>query len=92
MLLSVSENNTERAELWTSPIVREWFYELLLVGISVGSETVDLPCRKFNTDKTILDSGTTSLMLPAEVWCEVIQRLKGELWLTLVLWDSVHRN
>lgn len=67
MLVCVSENRTERPELWTSPIVREWFYELLLLGITVGSETVDLPCWKFNTNNTIVDSGTTCLMLPTEV-------------------------
>jgi hypothetical protein len=67
VLLCVSENGTERAKLWTSPIVREWFYELLLIGISIGNQTVDLPCWKFNTNNTIVDSGTTSLMLPTEV-------------------------
>lgn len=67
LLLFISGNGNEGAELWTSPIVREWFYELLLLGISIGNKTVDLSCRKFNTDKTILDSGTTSLMLPTEV-------------------------
>jgi beta-site APP-cleaving enzyme 1 (memapsin 2) len=72
LLLFISENSNERGELWTSPIVREWFYELLLLGIRVGNETVDFPCRKFNTDKTILDSGTTSMMLPTEVQYEVI--------------------
>lgn len=56
----------ERTELWTSPIVREWFYELLLFGISIGNETIELPCRKLYTDKTILGSGITSLMLPTE--------------------------
>jgi beta-site APP-cleaving enzyme 1 (memapsin 2) len=67
VLLHVSENTTEQAELWTSPIVREWFYELLLLGISIGNQTVDLPCWKLNTNSTIVDSGTTSLMLPTEV-------------------------
>jgi hypothetical protein len=78
-LLFVSGNKTERAELYTSPIVREWFYELLLLGISVGNETVNLPCLKFNTDKTILDSGTTSLMLPTEVQYEVFRGPEGKL-------------
>jgi hypothetical protein len=72
VLLYVSENGMERAKLWTAPIVREWFYELLLIGISIGNRTVDLPCWKFNTNNTIVDSGTTSLMLPTEVrWAGV---------------------
>ncbi|KDR08609.1 beta-secretase 1-like [Zootermopsis nevadensis] len=72
-------NGNEGAELWTSPIVREWFYELLLLGISIGNKTVDLSCRKFNTDKTILDSGTTSLMLPTEVFNVVVKLLNSSI-------------
>jgi hypothetical protein len=67
VLVYVSENTTEQAELWTSPIVKESFYKLLLLGISMGNQTVDLPGWKLNTNNTIVDSGTTSLMLPTEV-------------------------
>lgn len=78
-VFEILETGIERTELWTSPIVREWFYELLLLGISIGNETIDLPCRKFNTDKTILDSGTTSLMLPTEIFSTVVNLLNSSI-------------
>ncbi|XP_069696307.1 beta-secretase 1-like isoform X2 [Periplaneta americana] len=78
-VFEVLDNKPEETELLTAPIVREWFYELLLLGISVGDQVVDLPCRKFNTDKTILDSGTTSLRLPSEVFSEVVRLLNSSI-------------
>ena len=50
----------------------------MLLGISIGNQTVDLPCWKFNTNNTIVDSGTTSLMLPTEVqWTGLITQVEG---------------
>jgi hypothetical protein len=86
VLLCVSENGTERAKLWTAPIVREWFYELLLIGISIGNRTVDLPCWKFNTNSTVIDSGTTSLVLPTEVrWTGMKIQVDGSGFWDVVL-------
>lgn len=78
-LFEILENTREEAEMWRSPIVREWFYELLLLGISIGNQTVDLPCWKFNTNSTIVDSGTTSLMLPTEVFSVVVKLLNSSI-------------
>ncbi|PSN29455.1 Beta-secretase 1 [Blattella germanica] len=75
-VLEILEKEPEmQDEYMTSPLIREWFYELLLYGIRVGEEKVDLPCQVFNTDKTILDSGTTSLRLPNPVFLEVVRLL-----------------
>ncbi|KAJ9582597.1 hypothetical protein L9F63_023056, partial [Diploptera punctata] len=63
----------------TSPIIREWFYELVLFDINVGNESVDLPCQMLNTDKTILDSGTTSLRLPTQVFLKVVKLLNSSI-------------
>ncbi|XP_066999595.2 beta-secretase isoform X2 [Anabrus simplex] len=64
---------------FSSPIIREWFYEISLVGIHVGNETIDLPCEEFNNDKTIIDSGTTSLRLPNKVFQKLVQLLEAEV-------------
>lgn len=71
-----------------SPIIREWFYEILLTKIEVGGETVKLPCHEFNTRRTIVDSGTTNLRLPEKVFNNVLellhkqvaQNLSDEFW------------
>lgn len=49
------------------PIRRKWFYEVVVMALSLRGKEVSIPCVKFNTDKTIVDSGTSNLRLPSEV-------------------------
>ncbi|XP_042236967.1 beta-secretase 1-like [Homarus americanus] len=60
----------------TSPIRRAWFYEVLMVALVIGKKMLNLPCVKYNTDKTIMDSGTSNLRLPSEVYKIVISELE----------------
>ncbi|XP_063871122.1 beta-secretase 1-like isoform X2 [Scylla paramamosain] len=50
------------------PIRRKWFYEVVVTALSLQGKEVSIPCIKFNTDKTIVDSGTSNLRLPPELW------------------------
>ncbi|XP_046383443.1 beta-secretase 1-like [Ischnura elegans] len=64
-----------------SPVVKDEFYEVLLTGMELGGNTVNLPCEEFNNEKTIVDSGTTELKLPNKVFQVVMnlfQRILSE--------------
>ncbi|KAK8394459.1 hypothetical protein O3P69_006561 [Scylla paramamosain] len=58
------------------PIRRKWFYEVVVTALSLQGKEVSIPCIKFNTDKTIVDSGTSNLRLPPEVFKAVMKELK----------------
>lgn len=62
-----------------SPIIREWFYEILLTKIEIGGEAVKLPCHELNTRRTIVDSGTTNLRLPEKVFNSVLELLHKQV-------------
>ncbi|KAJ1520583.1 hypothetical protein ONE63_003695 [Megalurothrips usitatus] len=62
-----------------SPIIREWFYEILMTKIEVGNEVVKLPCHELNTRRTIVDSGTTHLRLPEKVFNSVLELLHKQV-------------
>ncbi|XP_050693864.1 beta-secretase 1-like [Eriocheir sinensis] len=58
------------------PIRRKWFYEVVVTALSLGGKAVNVPCVTFNTDKSIVDSGTSNLRLPSPVFKAVIAELK----------------
>ncbi|CAG0879959.1 unnamed protein product [Darwinula stevensoni] len=54
----------DHKQVYTAPLVKEWFYEVTMTDFLVGSHRVTEDCRQLNHDKTIVDSGTTNLRLP----------------------------
>lgn len=63
----------------SSPIRRAWFYEVLVVAVGVGDRVLNLPCAKYNTDKSIVDSGTSNLRLPSQVFKLVVAELQQQV-------------
>lgn len=62
----------------TSPIRRAWFYEVLVVALDIGGKILTLPCVEYNTDKSIIDSGTSNLRLPSEVFKIVMSEIQSQ--------------
>ncbi|XP_064103659.1 beta-secretase 1-like isoform X2 [Macrobrachium nipponense] len=60
----------------TSPIRRAWFYEVLVVNMAVGNKVLDIPCVSYNTDKSIVDSGTSNFRLPSDVFKVLVAELR----------------
>lgn len=60
-----------------TPLVKEWYYDVVITRMMVENEDVNLPCTEFNNDKTIIDSGTTSLRLPTKVYNSVRSLIKN---------------
>ena len=51
----------------SAAIYRPWFFETVITNMTVGGRRLPLACVHFNTDKTIVDTGTTNLRLPRKV-------------------------
>ncbi|ROT71339.1 Beta-secretase 1 [Penaeus vannamei] len=62
----------------TSPIRRPWFYEVLVVAMAIGKTVLDIPCVKYNTASSIVDSGTSNLRLPSKVFKAVLAELRKQ--------------
>lgn len=61
--------------VWYTPIKQEWYYQVEVLKLEVGDQNLDLDCKEYNTDKAIVDSGTTLLRLPIKVFNAVVEAL-----------------
>ncbi|KAI7800328.1 beta-secretase 1 precursor [Triplophysa rosa] len=86
-------------ELWYTPIRREWYYEVIIVRIEVNGQDLNMDCKEYNYDKSIVDSGTTNLRLPRKVFQSAVKAIEAAssteqfpsgFWLgeQLVCWQS----
>ncbi|KAK7105348.1 beta-secretase 1-like [Littorina saxatilis] len=66
-------------DVFYSPIVKEMYYEVVISDIAVAGSSLNLDCKEYNFDKTIVDSGTTHLRLPRRVFEEVVTKIQADL-------------
>lgn len=66
-------------ELFSTPVNKEWYYEVIIVDIEVAGSSLDMDCKEYNFGKTIVDTGTTNLRLPYRVFNKLVQYMKQEL-------------
>merc|ERR1719494_1486555 len=66
-----------KGDMLYTPIVKKWYYEVIITDITVNGEPLGLDCKKYNYDKTIVDSGTTNWRVPADVFDLIVLKLKN---------------
>ncbi|XP_027053766.1 beta-secretase 1-like [Pocillopora damicornis] len=76
MVFGEVDNELYEGDLLFTPVVKKWYYEVVITDIAVGGESLALDCKKYNYDKTIVDSGTTNLRVSEEVFDAILDRLK----------------
>ncbi|XP_067102396.1 beta-secretase 2 isoform X1 [Osmerus mordax] len=64
-----------RGSMWYTPIRQEWYYQVEVLKLEVGDQNLNLDCREYNMDKAIVDSGTTLLRLPVNVFNAVVEAI-----------------
>ncbi|KAJ6662448.1 hypothetical protein lerEdw1_011861 [Lerista edwardsae] len=87
-ILGGIEPSLYAGEIWYTPIVEEWYYQVEVLKLEVGDQPLDLDCREasppsinqsinqqYNADKAIVDSGTTLLRLPEKVFNAVVRAI-----------------
>ncbi|XP_013776184.1 beta-secretase 1-like [Limulus polyphemus] len=75
LVLGGIENSLYTGDILYTRIHKEWFYEVILTNITVGSKKWEGHCSELNNDKTIIDTGTSALYLPEKVFTWVKQSL-----------------
>ena len=65
-----------KGDLLYTPIVKKWYYEVIVTDIAVNGISLGFNCKKYNYDKTIVDSGTTNLRVSEEIFDSIITNLK----------------
>ncbi|MBN3279719.1 BACE2 secretase, partial [Polyodon spathula] len=64
-----------KGSIWYTPIKEEWYYQVEVLKLEVGGQNLNLDCQEYNTDKAIVDSGTTLLRLPQNVFNAVVDAI-----------------
>ncbi|XP_043557300.1 beta-secretase 2 [Chiloscyllium plagiosum] len=70
------ESSLYKGDIWYTPIKREWYYQIEVLKLEVGELNLNLDCTEYNSDKAIVDSGTTLLRLPINVFDAVVAAIK----------------
>ncbi|TNN01626.1 beta-secretase 2 isoform X1 [Takifugu rubripes] len=68
LIMGGTESTLYTGPVWYTPIVEEWYYQVEVLKLEVGNQNLELDCKEYNTDKAIVDSGTTLLRLPVNVF------------------------
>ncbi|XP_034557359.1 beta-secretase 2 isoform X1 [Notolabrus celidotus] len=80
LIMGGAEPTLYRGSVWYTPVVEEWYYQVEVLKLEVGDQNLDLDCREYNMDKAIVDSGTTLLRLPVNVFNAVVAAItRGSL-------------
>ncbi|XP_072317167.1 beta-secretase 2 [Eucyclogobius newberryi] len=75
LIMGGIEPTLYRGAMWYTSIIEEWYYQVEVLKLEVGDHNLDLDCKEYNMDKAIVDSGTTLLRLPANVFTAVVQAI-----------------
>ncbi|XP_042312965.1 beta-secretase 2 [Sceloporus undulatus] len=75
LILGGIEPSLYKGEIWYTPIQREWYYQVEILKLEVGGQNLNLDCKEYNSDKAIVDSGTTLLRLPEKVFSAVVEAI-----------------
>lgn len=75
LILGGLEPTLYRGTVWYTPIIEEWYYQVEVLKLEVGDQNLDLDCKEYNMDKAIVDSGTTLLRLPVNVFNAVVDAI-----------------
>ncbi|XP_066512344.1 beta-secretase 2-like [Hoplias malabaricus] len=75
LILGGIEPTLYRGSMWYTPVLQEWYYQVEVLKLEVADHSLNLDCREYNTDKAIVDSGTTLLRLPTKVFDAVVEAI-----------------
>uniref|UniRef100_A0A667YP44 Beta-secretase 2 n=1 Tax=Myripristis murdjan TaxID=586833 RepID=A0A667YP44_9TELE len=75
LIMGGAEPTLYQGPMWYTPIKEEWYYQVEVLKLEVGEQNLNLDCREYNMDKAIVDSGTTLLRLPVNVFNAVVEAI-----------------
>ncbi|XP_043114760.1 beta-secretase 2 [Puntigrus tetrazona] len=75
LIMGGVEPTLYRGSIWYTPVLEEWYYQVEVLKLEVGAQNLNLDCKEYNSDKAIVDSGTTLLRLPGNVFSAVVEAI-----------------
>lgn len=63
-------------DLVYTPLVHNKWYNVILTDIKVSGTSLGLDCKAINTPRSIVDSGTSNMAFPSEVYSAIVEQLK----------------
>ncbi|XP_075398391.1 beta-secretase 2 isoform X2 [Tenrec ecaudatus] len=78
LVLGGIEPSLYNGDIWYTPIKEEWYYQIEILKLEIGGQSLNLDCREYNADKAIVDSGTTLLRLPQKVFDAVVEAVASK--------------
>ncbi|KAG7257829.1 hypothetical protein CRUP_032267 [Coryphaenoides rupestris] len=75
LVMGGAEPTLYRGVMWYTPIKDEWYYQVEVLKLEVGDQNLNMDCSEYNMDKAIVDSGTTLLRLPVNVFSAVVEAI-----------------
>ncbi|KAI4894253.1 hypothetical protein NFI96_019335 [Prochilodus magdalenae] len=75
LIMGGIEPTLYQGSVWYTPVLQEWYYQVEVLKLEVADRNLNLDCREYNTDKAIVDSGTTLLRLPTKVFDAVVEAM-----------------
>ncbi|XP_013416210.1 beta-secretase 1 [Lingula anatina] len=79
LIIGGVDDGLYRGEFYWAPMHREWYYEVVITDVMVNNASLGMACVEYNTDKTIVDSGTTNLRLPTKVYHQLVKVISKQL-------------
>uniref|UniRef100_A0A8C5TJJ0 Beta-secretase 1 n=1 Tax=Malurus cyaneus samueli TaxID=2593467 RepID=A0A8C5TJJ0_9PASS len=76
MIIGGIDRSLYVGDIWYTPIRKEWYYEVIIVKLEVNGQDLNMDCKEYNYDKSIVDSGTTNLRLPKKVFEAAVKSIK----------------
>ncbi|CAK7309543.1 Beta-secretase 2 [Vulpes lagopus] len=73
LVLGGTEPSLYKGDIWYTRIKEAWYYQIEILKLEIGGQSLNLDCREYNADKAIVDSGTTLLRLPQKVFNVLVE-------------------
>jgi len=82
MVIGGIDDTLYLGDMFYATIHKQWYYEVIVTDIEVNGRSLNMDCKEYNFDKTIVDSGTTNLRLPRKVFREVVYAIRDNTHLS----------
>lgn len=75
LIMGGVEPTLHRGSVWYTRVIEEWYYQVEVLKLEINDQNLNLDCKEYNSDKAIVDSGTTLLRLPENVFSAVVEAI-----------------
>ncbi|KAF0987585.1 hypothetical protein HZS_7727 [Henneguya salminicola] len=64
-------------DIFYTPIIRKWYYEVIITDIAIDGLPLGFNCAVYNNDRTIVDTGTTNFRVNEIIFDAIVEKIQG---------------